>query len=982
MVRTRQTAWSGSHVVDICGLYYCTRLPSPNGRRYLPQVGLQSHTVISPVCYTTKLQQTFVNTYDETIKELRYTFPLYDGVAVSSYSIEYDDKVLKGVVKQKDVAKKTYDDAVSRGETAALLEALPAGVFGVTIGNVLPETTILVTIQYVGELKHDAEIDGLRYMLPTSIAPRYGSYPGQVKMVNVNNQKGMSITVDVDMAKSAIRKMQSPTHPVAMSMGALSSESPQSPFQPSKGSITLTRDTTELDGDFVLQILIDDISKPQAIIEKHPTLNSRAIMTTMVPKFNLPLLTPEIVFVADQSGSMSGGKNKSLVAALQVFLKSLPFGVRFNVCAFGSHYTMLFGSSQAYNEENLNQAIRFVQGFCANHGGTEMLEPFKEVFKRRLGDLPLEIMLLTDGEIWRENELFAFLNEQIHEKKVDARVFTLGIGSDVSHTLVEGVARAGNGFAQFVTDEQMDAKIVRMLRSSLYPHIKDYEIQVNFDDRDIADDADDFEIVEKIENCLILDDSEAETEAASTIPTASTSFFDESAASDTPIQSDSTGNRYSHLPSIAIPKIFQAPAEVPPLFPHNRFTIYMVLGAQAPQKRAVSVTLRARAPTGPIELTVPLSESTVACPAVHQLAARRAVQELEEGRGWLHKAKTQQGQLVKVKHKSRFDEMVEREAVRLGETFQVAGKWCSFVAVKDNDEEMDIRDDERPESLAPAPRAMDPSPNARLSTERMRKKRVHHSAQGSVKHKILASVAARLSAPSRAPAAAASSSPLSPYSFDASCVSGDASFGAAVEESSFPPTSPSYSPTSPYGSAAAGCYSPVSPSYSPTSPSYSPVSSSFSAARRMLGIQKPMQMQQQMQMQSQAPSLPGATGRGGYGSRSRSKMVYNFESEEDDEDEDEYGLSLDAIPVQAQTASPAETVRAIIALQDWAGSWKASNDLLRLIGVDATRLSELQSEPKKMTMMVVEFLEKKMQAESAVWDMVVEKAKLWIEAQG
>jgi hypothetical protein len=40
----------------------------------------------------------------------------------------------------------------------------------------------------------------------------------------------------------------------------------------------------------------------------------------------------------------------------------------------------------------------------------------------------------------------------------------LGIGGGVSSALIEGVARAGCGFAQMVTDnEQMDSKVVRMV---------------------------------------------------------------------------------------------------------------------------------------------------------------------------------------------------------------------------------------------------------------------------------------------------------------------------------------------------------------------------------------------------------------------------------------------------------------------------------------------------------------------------------------
>jgi hypothetical protein len=303
-----KTIWNmDRHGNHVCGLFYTYHLP--NGgykRRYLPPVQLKSHTTINPVCFTTQLTQTFHNSNSEALQQVRYTFPLYDGVAVNAYTISYASKVLKGVVKQKDDAKKTYQAAVDRGETAGLLESLPAGVFGVTIGNVPANTDVIVDITYCGELKHDAAIDGLRYVLPTSVAPRYGNYPGEVLNSNAIANGGISITVDMDMAKSAIRKVQSPSHPIAVSMGAMSTTEggDQVPFKPSQASATLTLGSAELADDFVLQLLIDDISKPQAILETHPTIpNHRALMTTLVPKFTLEAAHPEIVFIADQSGS-------------------------------------------------------------------------------------------------------------------------------------------------------------------------------------------------------------------------------------------------------------------------------------------------------------------------------------------------------------------------------------------------------------------------------------------------------------------------------------------------------------------------------------------------------------------------------------------------------------------------------------------------------------------------------------------------------
>ncbi|KAF4620162.1 hypothetical protein G7Y89_g14659 [Cudoniella acicularis] len=64
------------------------------------------------------------------------------------------------------------------------------------------------------------------------------------------------------------------------------------------------------------------------------------------------------------------------------------------------------------------------------------------------------------------------------------------------------------------------------------------------------------------------------------------------------------------------------------------------------------------------------------------------VKDLEEGRGWIFDAKDQNGTLIKDVYPSSFNDLVEREAVRLGEKFQIASKWCSFVAVVSNDKEI------------------------------------------------------------------------------------------------------------------------------------------------------------------------------------------------------------------------------------------------------------------------------------------------------
>ena len=74
---------------------------------------------------------------------------------------------------------------------------------------------------------------------------------------------------------------------------------------------------------------------------------------------------------------------------------------------------------------------------------------------------------------------------------------------------------------------------------------------------------------------------------------------------------------------------------------------------------------------------------------IHQLAARKATQEFEDGNGWLSSATIDRtDKLVKDKFTHQFPLLQRREAVRLAVEFQVGGKYCSFVAVEANEAEI------------------------------------------------------------------------------------------------------------------------------------------------------------------------------------------------------------------------------------------------------------------------------------------------------
>lgn len=166
------------------------------------------------------------------------------------------------------------------------------------------------------------------------------------------------------------------------------------------------------------------------------------------------------------------------------------------------------------------------------------------------------------------------------------------------------------------------------------------------------------------------------------------SLFDPDVKEEHP-KRDEAKDIFSSLPKLERPTLLQTPFQMPPLFPFNRTCVYLLMAPGSSYLSPKSVVLRGTSPEGPLELEIPVEVREEKDEMIHQLAARKATQELEEGRGWISEATIgDSGVLVKGKHQPQYALLQRREAVRLGVEFQVGGKYCSFVAVEANEAEI------------------------------------------------------------------------------------------------------------------------------------------------------------------------------------------------------------------------------------------------------------------------------------------------------
>jgi len=439
-------------------------LVSTEGAR-VPLVGVVARAEIRDYACRLVLSQRFRNDEDRPIEAV-YKFPLDEGSAVCAFEVEIDGRRIVGRVEEREKAFETYDEALAAGHGAYLLDEERPDVFTASVGNLPPGREAVLRITTVSELP--LEGDSIRFTLPTTIAPRYAPAEdrkgvGESEAERVSPPYALQVpyglTLEVDVETSApVRSVESPSHPVAVTI------------EDGRATIRLSEREAALDRDVVLKITLAETHQPRALVERTADGPAYALLSFR-PRLEAKASPAEVVFLVDRSGSMQGASILEARNALQLALRSLRPGCVFNVVGFGSTFQALFPASRPYDDESLSEATKHVRGLEADLGGTEILPALRHVLGagRRPG-LPRQLFVLTDGEVSNTDAVVALAREHAG----DTRVFTFGIGAGASHHLVKGLARAGEGEAEFIAPgERIEGKVLRQLSRALAPALSD-----------------------------------------------------------------------------------------------------------------------------------------------------------------------------------------------------------------------------------------------------------------------------------------------------------------------------------------------------------------------------------------------------------------------------------------------------------------------------------------------------------------------------
>ncbi|KAL1880746.1 hypothetical protein Daus18300_001360 [Diaporthe australafricana] len=690
--------------------------PSPTLELCLPLLSVSIDMQVDCNIAKTRLVQTFTNHGGITIPEAFYSFPLYDGAAVTAFRCEIgDDKVLEGKVRPKDEAKREFDRAIKKQEAAGLVEEMAPDVFQTTIGNIKPRTTIKVEITYVEELHTDLGGDGIVVTIPTSVAPRYGSSPAGYATNSAVTETGLSLVVSI-ASPGPISKVDCRSGhrisvesgkmnhvPEAASFEALAGlQSPaDSNFNPKHATACLSNNQTAMDRDIVLFIGSSDdtLLKSRVLLAPPSGSDHAAMMVTVRPselfsdlQESMDEFDGEVLFLADRSGSMYGPKTEALKDALLVFLKSLPEKCKFNLYSFGSTVSSLWPHSMPYSESTVEEALAHVSTFQADFGGTEVLAALeKAAGGRRSKDVSsTQLILLTDGEIWRPEETIDFVRKTTAGAESRVRFFSLGIGGQVSHQLIQGIGFFGCGFGEAVAvDAQGKWKeaVIRMLKGAVMPTSWSYSIGFDEEWAEKRLDVDDFlpqDSERTVSEALEADSNTSEvanrqprhvanvqkvsTKSKLSKWLAGGSSHDGSHLSEkkepgksTLMKNMSAGRNAGTVKSSFV----QAPRTIPWLHHFGQQSVYFLLNP-ASDKLPERVTVTARSQYGGTKTaTLAVTEAASNNNTIQHLAAKAAVRDLE----------------TQDTSGASSPDQIRKNAEQLCQMYSITSKWTSFVAV-------------------------------------------------------------------------------------------------------------------------------------------------------------------------------------------------------------------------------------------------------------------------------------------------------------
>ncbi|XP_021490897.1 inter-alpha-trypsin inhibitor heavy chain H3 [Meriones unguiculatus] len=382
----------------------------------------------------------------DTAKEVSFDVELPKTAFITNFTLTIDGVTYPGNVKEKEVAQKQYEKAVSQGKTAGLVKASGRKLEKFTVSvNVAAGSKVTFELTYEELLKRHKG----RYEMYLKVQPKQLVRHFEID-AHIFEPQGISMLdaeasfITNDLLGSALTK-------------SFSGKKGHVSFKPSLDQQRSCPTCTDslLNGDFT--IVYD--------VNRESPGNVQVVNGYFVHFFapqGLPVVPKNIVFVIDVSGSMYGRKIQQTREALLKILDDMQKEDYLNFILFSTDVTVWKDHLVQATPANLEEARAFVKSINSqsmtniNDGllrGIEMLNKARE--EHRVPERSTSIVImLTDGDANTGESR----SEKIQENARNAiggkfPLYNLGFGNNLNYNFLESLALENQGFARRIYED-------------------------------------------------------------------------------------------------------------------------------------------------------------------------------------------------------------------------------------------------------------------------------------------------------------------------------------------------------------------------------------------------------------------------------------------------------------------------------------------------------------------------------------------------
>ncbi|XP_075458296.1 inter-alpha-trypsin inhibitor heavy chain H3-like [Ascaphus truei] len=383
-------------------------------------------------------------------QEVSFDVDLPKTAFITNFTMTIDGATYPGIIKEKEAAKKQYDKAVSRGQTAGLVRASGRKTekFSVSV-NVASQSNVTFELIYEEMLKRHLG----KYEMFIKVRPKKLVKKFQIE-VDIYEQQGIS---SLDAHGTFISNELQPVI--------------KKSFSGNKGHVSFnpTLDqqrscpnciTTVLDGDFTVTYDVN----------RETPGNIQVVNGYFVHFFapsKIPSVPKNVIFVIDKSGSMHGDKIRQTKEALLKILDDIKEHDHFNFILFDNTIELWNDLLVKATPENVDKARNFVRSIQID-GWTNINDPLLKAVDllnkaHEQNEVPARsasmIILLTDGQA-NGGESNPARIQQNAKNAIQGKytLFSLGFGRGVDYAFLEKLALENAGVSRRIYEDS-DAAI-------------------------------------------------------------------------------------------------------------------------------------------------------------------------------------------------------------------------------------------------------------------------------------------------------------------------------------------------------------------------------------------------------------------------------------------------------------------------------------------------------------------------------------------